>query len=52
MWTAQRAVEAMLSELIGKRIGRQLVVGDTPRSGPDQQLDFRWDSGDCGIRAG
>ncbi|NMA43348.1 MAG: substrate-binding domain-containing protein [Oligosphaeraceae bacterium] len=30
MRTAQRAVALMLKEGIGKRIGRQLVVGDTP----------------------
>ncbi|NMA19092.1 MAG: substrate-binding domain-containing protein [Lentisphaerae bacterium] len=40
MRTAQRAVELMLKEGIGKRIGRQLVVGDTPLRVPDVKSIF------------
>ncbi len=40
MRTAQRAVEMMLKEGIGKRIGRQLVVGDTPLRIPNVKSIF------------
>ena len=40
MRTAQRAVDLMLKEGVGKRIGRRLVVGDTPLRVPDLKSIF------------